>query len=342
MGIDPSNAISKDDAMQEALSEKYRLEPEMAAYLAEGAQAPALPRREIDIASFRAWYEEMALASAAPRAAGITVNDASVSGAAGPVETRWYRPREPVSRACLVYFHGGGWVLGNLDTHDDICADLAAASGTTIVAVDYRLSPEHRFPAALDDAWAAFETIVANAAGYDVDPGNIMVGGDSAGGNLAAAVCLLGRDRGGPRPAGQLLIYPGLSDRLSLPSHHDNADAPILTVEDMEFFWRAYLGDIGDTVSPYAAPLSAPDLSNLPPAMILTMEFDPLRDDGRYYANRLREAGCEVQLHDSPGLVHGCIRARHCSPGAGRMFAAASRWVNQPPNSSGPSGTKSA
>jgi acetyl esterase len=317
--------------MQEALSKKYRLEPEIAAYLAEAAQTPAPVSRDVDLVAFRAWYQKMAVASAAPLPPGVTISDDNVPGPAETVRIRCYCPSERRSSGCLIYFHGGGWVLGNLDTHDDICAELAVGSNTLVIAVEYRLAPEHAFPAALEDAWSAYSAVVNRHVEYEVDSSRVIVGGDSAGANLAAAQCLLARDRGGPKPWGQLLIYPALSDKLHLPSHYENADAPILTVEEMEFFWQAYMGEgqAEGGVSPYAAPLSAPDLSGLPAAMILTMEYDPLRDDGRFYAGRLRETGTEVTLKDYIGLVHGCLRARHRSPTAGEVFKAACDWVRQ-------------
>ncbi len=315
--------------MQLSLDPKYHLEPEILAYLNAGEPIPKLSQGEISVAELRELYAQMVQATAYPIPADVTIHDESISSGSNLVRLRCYRPPGNEPKACLIYCHGGGWVLGSPATHDDICAELADEAGATVIGVDYRLAPEHIYPAALDDIWAALQAIAGNPGHYGIDPQRIVIGGDSAGGNLAAAVALRARDEHGPAIAGQLLIYPGLSASLTLPSHHDNRDAPILTAEDMAFYWTSYVGDPNAPVSPYAAPLTADNFANLPAALILTMEYDPLRDDGRCFARELEAAGGEVHLEDYPGLVHGCLRARHQSPGAGRMFASACAWLRE-------------
>lgn len=211
-------------------------------------------------------------------------------------------PRAPAP--LLVYYHGGGWTIGDLDTHDGVCRFLAAAAGVLVLSVGYRLAPEHRFPAAVEDALAAFGWAVAQAAELGADPARIAVGGDSAGGNLAASVSILARDAGGPRPAMQLLIYPA-TDAIGGASRHTFAAGFLLTKGDMDWFERHYLGDSGAGEDPRVSVLRAGDLAGLPPAYVATAGFDPLRDEGEAYAERLRAAGVRVALRRHPRLVHG-------------------------------------
>jgi acetyl esterase len=204
----------------------------------------------------------------------------------------------------LVYYHGGGWVIGDLDTHDNPCRFLAAHSGACVLSVDYRLAPEHPFPAAVEDSWAAYEWAVANAASLSVDPARIGVGGDSAGANLAAAVCLQARNEGAPPPAMQLMIYPVTQVGEDLPSRLRFKEGFLLTRRSMDFFEESYLQSEADWDDPRVSLLRASDFSNLPPAYLAIAGFDPLRDEGELYAQRLREAGVRVALHCHPGLVH--------------------------------------
>ena len=230
-----------------------------------------------------------------------------VPGQAGPVPTRLYVPGGLPAGApapLLVYFHGGGWVIGDLDTHDGVCRFLAAAAGTAVLSIDYRLAPEHPFPAAVEDAWAGFSWAVANAGALGIDPARIAVGGDSAGGNLAAVVSLLARAGGGQMPAMQLLIYPPTDSAGDLPSRQLFAEGFLLTKGDMDSFERCYLPPGSDATDPRVSILLAPDLRGLPPAYVATAGFDPLRDEGEAYALRMREAGVQVALRRHPGLVH--------------------------------------
>jgi acetyl esterase len=228
-----------------------------------------------------------------------------IPGPAGAIGARFYVPpgtQEPAP--LLVYYHGGGWVIGDLDTHDNPCRFLAAHSGACVLSVDYRLAPEHPFPAAVEDAWAAYEWAVANAANLDVDPARIGVGGDSAGANLAAAVCLQACDEGTPPPVMQLLIYPVTQVGEDLPSRLQFKEGFLLTRRSMDFFEEQYLPRAEDHRDPRVSILHAGDLSNLPPAYLAIAGFDPLRDEGELYAQRLREAGVRVALRRHPGLVH--------------------------------------
>jgi acetyl esterase len=206
----------------------------------------------------------------------------------------------------VVFFHGGGWVLGTLDSHDSLCRRLAVLGDCTVLSVGYRLAPEHKFPAAPDDALAATRWAVANAALLDVDSRRIAVAGDSAGGNLAAVTCVRLRDEGGPRLKGQLLIYPVV--RHFMPASGSmvaNATGYFLDLAAMEWFTAHYLSRDSDQTHPHYAVAATPELSNLPPALVITAEFDPLRDEGEYYAKRLEAAGNRADTVRFDGMIHG-------------------------------------
>jgi acetyl esterase len=205
----------------------------------------------------------------------------------------------------LVYFHGGGWVIGDIDTHDNTCRELTNAAGCVVVSVDYRLAPEHKFPAPLEDCYAATAWVAEHAANLGADPARLAVGGDSAGGNLAAAVCLLARERGRRTIVHQLLIYPVTDHDYFTASYRDNAEGYLLTREAMEWFWNHYLRTPADGKDPLASPLRSNNLSGLPPATVITAEFDPLRDEGEAYGHRLRGAGVEATVTRYDGMIHG-------------------------------------
>jgi acetyl esterase len=205
----------------------------------------------------------------------------------------------------LVYFHGGGWVCGNLDVHDALCRALTNAAGCITVSVNYRLAPEYKFPAAPEDCFAATCWIAENAGSFNGDPTRIAVGGDSAGGNLAAVVTLMVRDRGGPKLMYQLMIYPITNYSFDTPFYQENAKGYSLTKDDMGWFWDHYLPSEDDGKHPYASPLQAQDLRNLPPAMMINAEYDPLRDEGEQYVGRLQEAGNQVTVMRYNGMIHG-------------------------------------
>jgi acetyl esterase/lipase len=239
-------------------------------------------------------------------AAMASVVDRTIPGPGGDLPVRIYVPTtDPGPRPGLVYFHGGGWVIGDLDTHDSTCRWLAEGSGATVVSVDYRLAPEHRFPAAADDALAALRWVADHGAEIDVDPARLAVGGDSAGGNLAAVVareaCAAGLEL-----RFQLLVYPVCDGTMARPSMDENAEGYFLTRESMAWFWGHYMGD-HDWTDPRASPLHAPDaaLAGLAPALVVTAEYDPLRDEGEAYAARLAAAGVEVTATRYDGVIHG-------------------------------------
>ncbi len=239
------------------------------------------------------------------------VRELTVAGAAGPLRARLYVPPEdPGSEGAaplVVYYHGGGWVVGDLDTHDQPCRLLARHSGARVLSVDYRLAPEHPFPAPVEDALAAFRDAVARAAELGIDPRRVALAGDSAGGHLAAVTAQLAAADGGPAPAFQLLIYPVTDLRGTSASRLAFAEGFLLTKENMDWYEERLLGPDGDRSDPRASPLLAPSLAGLAPAMVVTAGFDPLRDEGEAYAHRLREAGVPCTLRRHPGSVHGFI-----------------------------------
>lgn len=238
----------------------------------------------------------------------VRSEDRVIDGPAGPIAIRVYRPAadSDTPSPVVVFLHGGGWSVGDLDTYDGIARRHVAGADAIVVSVDYRLAPEHPYPAAVDDAWTATQWVAENAATLGGDPGRLAVAGDSAGGNLAAVVSQLARDAGGPRIRFQLLWYPATTFDTSLPSFTENANAPILDVDGCKGCTRWYLGDLDVSDMPATlAPARAEDLSGLPPAYIAVAGHDPLRDDGKRYAELLRAAGVPVELHTAETLVHG-------------------------------------
>ena len=275
------------------------VDPEAQAYLERTAGLP--PVYEVDIAEGRRANDETAAALFGPTDPIASVEDLAVAGPGGELALRVYRPREQDDLPTLVYFHGGGWVLGSLETHDGVCRALAARAGCRVVAVDYRLAPEHRFPAAVEDAW--FATVWASRLG-----GQLAVGGDSAGGNLAAVVALRARDEGAPALDLQLLVYPVTDADLDRPSYVEFAAGFGLTREAMRWYWLQYLGPDGDGADSAASPLRAADPAGVAPALVITAGCDPLRDEGEEYASRLGDAGVPVTTSRYDGLIHGFFR----------------------------------
>ncbi len=267
------------------------------------------PYHQLTPKDARQMFRETRPASTPPAPQIGAVRDVLTEGAQA-IPLRVYRPpgvsdsrRLPV----LVYFHGGGWVIGDLETHDVLCRQLTAEAGVSVIAVDYRLAPEHKFPAAADDAWAATRWIAAHAAELGVDADRLAVGGDSAGGNLAAVVALLAREAGGPRIALQILLYP-VTDLVSeSQSYADLADGYMLTRDSMRWFRAQYLATEQDAADWRVSPLRAPSLAGLPPALVVTAGYDPLRDEGEAYARRLREAGVSVDAVSFGGMIHGFV-----------------------------------
>ncbi|MFC9434466.1 alpha/beta hydrolase [Nocardia sp. NPDC057030] len=244
------------------------------------------------------------------------VEDRIIPGAAG-IPVRIYWPvADATAHPVIVYFHGGGFVLCGLDSHDGICRMLAAGVPAIVIAVDYRLSPEHKYPAAVEDADRAVAWAHANAAALGGDPERLVVAGDSAGGNLAAVSCLRARDGAGPPIAFQLLFYPWLDFLAELPSRRDNAEGYYLTATHLRWFEQQYLNAPSEAAQPQVSPLRAPDLTDLPPALVITAEYDPLRDEGEAYGTRLSEAGVPARTYCAAGLFHSFFAMMDFLPGA--------------------------
>jgi acetyl esterase len=235
------------------------------------------------------------------------IRDILVPGPAGALPVRVYHPSPGTALPLVVFFHGGGWVIGDIEIADKPCRALANASQCVVASVNYRLSPETKFPGPAEDCYAATRWLADNAQALGADNRFVAVAGDSAGGNLAAVVALMARDRGAPAIAYQLLIYPVTAPALGtqFASYQENAEGYLLTKASMEWFWNHYLVSPDDGDNPYASPFLASDLTGLPPAMVVTAEFDPLRDEGLAYARRLRDAGVSVTSSHYDGLIHG-------------------------------------
>ncbi len=283
------------------------VDPQVQAFLEAQARAaienriPPIGEQTVEMA--RAGY--LALAETLGRGPDTDTEDSAVPAPTGDIPVRVYRPRgADDGLPILLYCHGGGWVIGNLDTHDHACRELCVGAGCLVVSVDYRLAPEAKFPAAVHDSWAALQWVAANAEDLGGDPARIAVGGDSAGGNLAAVMSLLARDNGGPQLVFQLLVYPAVDMDFSRPSIEENADGYVLTRDHMTWFRGHYLRSDADRADFRASPLLAPDHGGLPPALVITAEFDPLRDEGRAYAEALRAAGVPAALSNYEGQVH--------------------------------------
>ena len=253
--------------------------------------------------------EIRALMNAAVLPSGIelaSVTDREIPGPGGPIPVRVYRPAGDAPKPVVVYYHGGGWVLGSLDTHDGTCRRLADGADAVVVSVDYRMGPEDRFPAAVEDSYAALRWVAEHAAELGGDPDRLVVAGDSAGGNLAAVMSQLARD-GGPTIRFQLLVYPVTDHEFTSVSMEENADGYYLTRDMMRWFYDHYLNDPAEGDDPRVSPLRAADLAGLPPAFVLTAQYDPLRDQGIAYADALHGAGNAVAMTMYEGLFHGFI-----------------------------------
>jgi len=279
------------------------LDPQARALLDQIRAAGGPPMSQMTPEEARAGFVLLAAVIGPPEAA-VPTEDRSVEGPAGDIPVRIYRPRSDHPLPVVVYFHGGGFVIGDIDTHDTVCHRLAGGVPAVVASVDYRLAPEHRFPAAVHDCDAATGWVSAHAAELGGDPARLAVAGDSAGGNLAAVVARHARDAGGPPVAFQLLVYPATDMTRSFPSHRENGTGYLLDSDALDWFADNYLAD-ADPGQPDASPLLAGDLSGLPPALVVTAEFDPLRDEGEAYAERLRLAGVAVTTSRYDGMIHG-------------------------------------
>jgi acetyl esterase/lipase len=253
--------------------------------------------READLRSIRAGAGQVEQVA--------KVTERVIPGPGSDLPIRVYQPAGQGPWPVLVYFFGGGWTLGTLDTCDGVCRMLANAAGCLTVSVGYRQAPEHKFPAAVSDCYGGTAWMTGHAAELGGDPQRVAVGGDSSGGNLAAAVTLMAAETGGPRLAHQLLVYPNTDYQAATASMRDCRDPHFFNPKAVEWYWDLYLPSPGDGASPLASPLRAPSLSGLPPATVITAEYDPLRDEGEQYAARLAEAGVPVEVNRYDGMVHG-------------------------------------
>ncbi|MBT2507694.1 alpha/beta hydrolase [Streptomyces sp. ISL-98] len=274
-------------------------------YEQRGAQG-ARPLYEMTLDEARAADLAAVRADAGTPEPVLQVLDESIPGPAGTLPVRIYRPdagQGPLP--VLVYFFGGGWTLGSIETSDAICRSLANAAGCLTIAVGYRLAPENKFPAALQDCFAALRWTTEHAARLGADASRIAVGGDSAGGNLAAAITLMARDAGGPSILAQLLVYPNTDYRADTPSRRENTDPLLFNDKSVQWYWDNYLTSPEDGRNPLVSPLRATSHAGLPQALVITAEYDPLRDEGEQYAQRLRDSGVPVESTRYPGVAHG-------------------------------------
>ena len=289
-------------ALVKAMQAEY---PPMETLTPEEARANQLERRRRMVAAATADAATVGSSTTDTSTATISVEDREIPGPNGMIRVRIYRPNIPTPLPVVLYLHGGGWVLCDLDSHDAVCRSLSENSACIFVSVEYRLAPEYKFPTPLEDAFAATVWVAAHREELGAGGKPLAVAGDSAGANLAAAACLKARDEGGPEIALQVLIYPVTVFDFTSSSYQEFRDAPVLTRAAMQWFWGHYLAKADDGTDYLASPLLASDLSGLPDALCITAEMDPLRDEGEAYAHQLREAGVTVRLSRYQGMFHG-------------------------------------
>ena len=296
-------------------------DPEVLRFVEESEQWYPTSANEADAVENRRMYDRMCAAFRAPRPVGVEVRDWSLAnpGPEPPIRLREYRFEATSDRRSdwVLYLHGGGFVVGGLESHDDVCAEICARTGLPVLAVAYRLAPEHVFPAALDDSWVAYRFLTGEGR-------RVIVAGDSAGANLCAALCMRTRRFGYDQPKKQVLIYPALGLAGDTPSYREHANAPMLRAIDCERYWNAYAGArrVPEALLSEFAPLAATSFAGLAPAFIVTADIDPSRDDGRMYVMRLKGASIPAEWRNEPQLVHGYLRARHRSHRASESFSA--------------------
>ena len=313
------------------MSDRSRWDPEMRAYQAEAeAIAAKFPpvKLELPLEPHRAVNDAISLARGARGPEMAETTERWVAARGRRIYCRVHRPRTDRALPVLVYFHGGGWVWGSVDTHDSAARSLAAGGEVAVVSVDYALSPEAKFPQALEECAAVVRHVARDGAAWGLDPTRILLGGDSAGGNLALATALLLRDTGGPRLAGIVTAYPVCDSNFETPSYREFATGHVLTREKMAFYWSVYVPHEADLMHPLAAPLRA-DLTGLPPVLILLAELDVLRSEGEALAVKLREAAVPVELEVYPGVLHGFLRATEGVQKARDAVAKAGAWLRR-------------
>lgn len=301
------------------------LDPEAKTLLEQIAKAARPPIHTLSAVEARRVYRESRLPLQPDPPDVASTDDRQITGPHGPISIRYYRPHgsQPNDRLpALMYFHGGGFTIGDIETHDIVCRTLANNGRCAVVSVDYRMGPEHKFPKAVDDCWAATQWVATNAGALHLDPNRLAVGGDSAGGNLATVVALLARDAGAPKLVFQLLIYPTTTLHHDTPSTKELAQGYVLTIDSMLYFREAYLNSVEDRSNWRASPLLASDVSRLPPALVLTAGYDPIKDEGKAYAEKLKTAGVEVTYSSYDGMIHGFITM-------GKVLRAANRALDE-------------
>lgn len=301
------------------------IDPELAPFIARLEEAWPEPPLSLPVDVWRERVERLSAAARPPYPDDLDV-ETRVIDAPRPVRIRIYRPRAAKPLPALVYMHGGGWVIGSIDSHDSITAALAADTPCVVVSVDYARAPEQPFPAAMEDCREAVAWTFANAAAIGVDPAAVFVGGDSAGGNLAAAMTLAFRDSA-LTLRGQLLLYPCVDVDFNRGSYLSEAQAPYLKAAEMIWFWSQYCPEETQRQNPLAVPIRAENFAGLPDAFIVVAEHDPLRDDGYAYAERLKGAGVPVTFRPGLGLIHGFLRARAFGTAAEAEHIAMTRWL---------------
>ena len=305
------------------------LDPRIRALLKAAEAQGVVPAHRLSVAEARAQSEARIGALEQPVPVLASVRDELIEGPAGELRLRVYAPLGTGPLPGIVFFHGGGFVQGSLETHDALCRNLCGATRAVLVAVAYRLAPEHPFPAAPDDCLAATQWVAAQARRLHLEPGRLALAGDSAGGNLAAVTALRCRESG-PRLRAQVLIYPVTDHyRASYPSYLEMAEGYGLGRQDMIWFWDHYLQDAADAEHPHAAPLRAGDLRDLPPAFILSAEYDPLRDEAEHYARRLEQAGVPVTLRRYTGMNHGFFGNYAALPQAAQALSEVATWLER-------------
>ncbi|MCP3373080.1 alpha/beta hydrolase [Bradyrhizobium cajani] len=307
------------------------LDPDAAAVYRAFLEAGRPAYETLTAPEARADYAQARFATTPEPPALARVAELAIPAPHGAIPARLYVPKEPRRHdglsPALVFFHGGGWVIGDLDSHDVVCRQLAVEGALIVISVDYRLAPEHKFPAAADDAIAATEWIAANARELGIDAARLSIGGDSAGGNLAAVVALAARDGNGPALAGQVLIYPAVDFAMTHGSHSEPETSVLLTHSVIRWFRDHYLNGAADIHDWRASPARAASLIGLPPAYVLTAGADPLRDEGAEYADRLRQAGVSVTTRHYPGQFHGFFTMGKLLPQANIAVREIGAWL---------------